>query len=666
MPPPASTRDRRTARLGQGLGLVLVLGLGLLLHLPVGDGLARLSYDLPFLWSSREVPDELVMVYLDSKVKTNLGQPADAPLDRRFYTQLLNRLTADGARLVLFDLIFDSPHADAQTDAAFADAMRRHGRVVLVGYTVKQFGENTFTTASVPPTEVLANVAAAWGTAEITPDAADQRIRRLETGSEESPSVSWAAADVINPALTARPLERWLNYYCEPTQLAAFPLDQVLLENGLKLGLFHDKIVVVGTRPGGGGLAGAEREEFPTPYSRFGGPNSSGPAIHALSLLNLLRGDSLMRSSFREEVIIVLAWGIAVVVLFSRLRPLIAIVVAPVAFTVFMFGATWMQARYGTWFNWLVPAAAQTSVALLWSVGFQYLIESRRKRELRRAFASYLSPYMADQIANSEFDLSLGGKEVEATIMFTDLEGFTNMSESLPPAEVSRILISYFNETTRAIREQDGTTIKYMGDAVLAVWGTPMPEPRHAERAVLAAWGMFQSGQKKIAGRILRTRIGINSGMVLAGNLGSDFRFDFAAIGNTTNTAARLETLNKHLGTNLLIGQPTRAQLGERFQTRELGRFLLAGKSEAVVVHEVLGVDGIAPDAVVWQESFNSASAHFRAGRFEAAEELFRQTVRLRGQDGPSEFYLQQISMLRATPQPSGQVWDGTILIASK
>lgn len=668
MPPTSSTRDRRTARLGLWLGIALVVSVGLLLLLRVGDGLARWSYDLPFLWASREVPEELVMVYLDPKVKTNLGQPADAPLPRRYYTQLLDKLTADGARLVLFDLIFDSPAADPQTDEAFAAAMKRQGRVVLVGYTVKQFGENTFTTASVPPVDVLANAAAAWGTAEITPDAADQCVRRLETGSEDAPSVSRAAADVINPALAARPLERWLNYYCEPTQLAAVTLDQVLLENGLKPGFFHDKIVVVGARPGSGGLAGAEREEFPTPYSRLGGPNSSGPAIHALSLLNLLRGDSLMRSSFRQEVIIVLAWGVTMVVLFSRLRPLIAIVVAPVAFTVFMFGATWMQARYGTWFNWLVPAAAQTSVALLWSVSFQYMVEARRRRKLRGAFASYLSPYMADQIANSEFDLSLGGKEVEATIMFTDLEGFTNMSETLPPAEVSRILTTYFNATTRAILEQDGTIIKYMGDAVLAVWGTPMPEPRHAERAVLAAWGMFQSGQKEIAGRILRTRIGINTGMVLAGNLGSDFRFDFAAIGNTTNTAARLETLNKYFGTNLLIGDATKAQLSDRIRTRALGRFLLAGKSQPVIVHEVLGVDIAPAEELAWVKSFDAAVQNYTERKLDEAEKLFQQTIQLRGgQDGPSEFYLKRITVVRQSlPLAPDHSWDGVIQISAK
>src|SRR5262249_18520246 len=152
-------------------------------------------------------------------------------------------------------------------------------------------------------------------------------------------------------------------------------------------------------------------------------------------------------------------------------------------------------------------------------------------------------------------DLSLGGKEVEATVMFTDLEGFTKMSESLPPKEVSRVLTSYFNLTTRAILEQDGTIIKYIGDAVMAVWGAPLTDPKHAQRAVLAAWGMHQAGLQEIEGRRLRTRIGINTGLVLAGNLGSTFRFDYTLIGDTTNFASRLEGLNKYLGTDILISE---------------------------------------------------------------------------------------------------------------
>src|SRR5450432_3393433 len=117
--------ERKPPWLGLLGGMILVLFVGQLLLLPVGDGLARWSYDLPFLWTGRHVPDEVVMVYLDTKIKSNLGQPTDEPLDRRFYTKLLERLTADGAKLVLFDILFDNPHPDAAVDACFAEAMRQ-------------------------------------------------------------------------------------------------------------------------------------------------------------------------------------------------------------------------------------------------------------------------------------------------------------------------------------------------------------------------------------------------------------------------------------------------------------------------------------------------------------------------------------------------------------
>ncbi|MBC8094467.1 MAG: adenylate/guanylate cyclase domain-containing protein [Akkermansiaceae bacterium] len=671
MPPTSSMRDRRTARTGLFGGIAMVVLVGQLLLLPLGDELARWSYDLPFLWTGREVPEDVVMVYLDPKVKTNLGQPPDAPLHRRFYADLLDKLTADRARLVLFDIIFDSPHADAETDAQFAAAMRRHGQVVLVGYTVKQFGENTFTTAPVPPTEVLANAAVGWGMAEISPDAADQRVRRVDVGVEDSPSVSLVAARLLNPALTnhsyGQKMDRWLNYYCEPAQLKAVTLDHALLENGLDAGFFRNKIVLIGARPGSGGLAGAEREEFPTPYSRFGGSNASGPSIHALSLLNLQRGDWLKRLGPVQHAGIALLWGVFIALLFSKLNPVRAIVAAPIAFGLVALLAVLLQARLQLWFNWLVPAAAQTSVALVWSVGFQYALETRRRRKLRRAFAVYLSPYMADQIANSEFDLALGGKEVEATIMFTDLEGFTNMSETLPPAEISWILTSYFNETTRAILKQDGTIIKYIGDAVLAMWGTPLAEPRHTERAVLAAWEMLESGQKEIAGRTLRTRIGINTGLVLAGNLGSDFRFDFTAIGNTVNTAARLEALNKYFGTSLLIGEATKADLSNRILTRSIGAVVLAGKTQPIIVHEVLGVNPSGAEEFPWSKTFAAALGKFTGGRLDEAEQLFRETINRRGQDGPSEFYLKQIADARLNPvSPPDRPWDGVIVMSSK
>jgi adenylate cyclase len=299
-------------------------------------------------------------------------------------------------------------------------------------------------------------------------------------------------------------------------------------------------------------------------------------------------------------------------------------------------------------------------------VGYQYTSEFRRRRQLRRAFSAYLSPYMADRIADSEFDLRLGGTEVEATVMFTDLEGFTKMSESLPPAQVSKILTTYFNQTTRAILEQDGTIIKYIGDAVMAVWGAPVADAKHAERAVLAAWGMSEAGKKEVEGRRLRTRLGVNSGLVLAGNLGSDFRFDYTLIGDAVNFAARLEGLNKYLGTDILISEATRQQLSARIKVRLLGRFIVVGKKKPAGIYEVLGLAESFEKDAAWLTTFDNALNSFVKRDLDSAERLMRQVMALRGgQDGPAEFYLREICKAREKSN-APELWDGAVTIETK
>ena len=195
----------------------------------------------------------------------------------------------------------------------------------------------------------------------------------------------------------------------------------------------------------------------------------------------------------------------------------------------------------------MVPAAIQMPLGLAWSVGSQYLLESRRRKELRRAFGFYLSPQMADKIADSDFDLTPGGKLVEVTVIFTDLESFTSITENLDPTEVSEILTSYFGQTTKCILENKGTIIKYIGDAVFAAWGAPIDEPQHAMRAAETACDLRCLSELVVHGKTLRTRVGIHSGKVLAGNLGSSYRFDYTMIGDAVNFASRLESLNKYL-----------------------------------------------------------------------------------------------------------------------
>jgi len=240
------------------------------------------------------------------------------------------------------------------------------------------------------------------------------------------------------------------------------------------------------------------------------------------------------------------------------------------------------------------------------------------------------------------------------------------MSETLPPAEVSRILTSYFSETTRAILNEDGTILKYMGDAVMAVWGAPMVEPRPALRAVMAAIGMQRAGRKEIAGRLLRTRFGINSGTVLAGNLGSEFRFDYTLIGETTNLASRMEGLNKYLGTDILISEFTRRELDNQILVRSVGRFILSGATRAMEVFEVVGLESEFQPLPPWLKLFAQALEHFTKQEFAEAEPLLRTVIEHRGGlDGPSSFYLQQIAKAR-TASASIESWDGSVQLESK
>jgi adenylate cyclase len=435
------------------------------------------------------------------------------------------------------------------------------------------------------------------------------------------------------------------------------------MPNGVPPNYFKDKIVLIGGQFAIGGFM-VGRDEFTTPYSRSNRQFTPGTEVHATILLNLLRGDWLTRKAVNQETALIVFIGLFAGGL-AFLRPIPATLLAVVISAGIACYACLLVWHQRIWFAWLVPSAIQIPFGLVWSVGSQYLLESHRRKELRKAFGFYLSPQMADKIANSDFDLRPGGKVVEATVIFTDLEHFTTLSEDLDPAEVSAILIAYFEQTTRCILENNGTIIKYVGDAVMAAWGAPIDEPAHAIRAAEAACDLRFLSEMEVRGKKLRTRIGVHSGKVLAGNLGSSFRFDYTMIGDTTNFASRLESLNKYLGTQVLISEAVRGELGRKFITRRLGEFRVAGKTHSVVIHELLCRRGGENGEGVWIEAFEAGLDDFRKGEFASAAELMKRTCDLKGgSDGPAEFYLRKIATL--SDQGKAENWDGIVELSEK
>ena len=546
--------------------------------------------------------------------------------------------------------------------------MQRHGRVVLGAGVDSAQGLGAAQERITAPNKLLRKAAYGYGVLAFKPVDADYGVRRIYFGTSAVPSATWKAAEALGALITREPRESlrgqyWINYYGPRDTFSSVSFARALDPAGVPPGFFKNRIVLVGGRSSLGFL-GNMRDDFATPYARSGYPTSPGAEVHATILLNLLHDEWMTRLAPGWEMAIVLCLGLAAGAL-GFFRPQFATIIAGLLAFAVMCCAWTMAWGHRTWFPWLIPSGIQLPLGLVWAVGSQYMLESRRRKDLKKAFGFYLSPQMADQIADSDFDLRPGGKLVEATIMFTDLENFTTLSESLEPTEVSALLTRYFGQTTRCILDRDGTIIKYIGDAVMAAWGAPVELPEHATRATEAACDLRSLSDVEVDGIKLRTRIGVHTGKVLAGNLGSEYRFDYSMIGDAVNFASRLEALNKFLGTQVLISDAVYSRLGDGFLTRCLGEFVVAGKKQSVVIHELICRREAEKEERAWIEAFAEGLVCFRAGDFKRATELMQQTCRMRGgTDGPAEFYLRELSSL--DPAGRDENWKGVIELKSK
>ncbi len=295
-----------------------------------------------------------------------------------------------------------------------------------------------------------------------------------------------------------------------------------------------------------------------------------------------------------------------------------------------------------------------------------YLTTVREREKIRRAFSFYLSPEMIRKIQESSETLQLGGEEIIGTAVFSDIKGFTSIAEQMTATQTAAMLNAYFSEITSKLFETGGTLIKYIGDAVFAIWGAPVHMDDHATLACRAALAMGQAYRRSDGGSELITRVGVHTGSMLVGNLGSSQRFDYTAIGDTINLAARLESLNKSTGTQMLASGETIAQTDGQIVTRYLGRARVVGRADPVELHELLGLKGepTRPDAATIAV-FEQALAEFTGGRFREAAIAFQEVrERCGGEDGPSELYLQAIEQLGTAP-PTGD-WDGVINFTKK
>ncbi|MEK7503048.1 MAG: adenylate/guanylate cyclase domain-containing protein [Patescibacteria group bacterium] len=349
-------------------------------------------------------------------------------------------------------------------------------------------------------------------------------------------------------------------------------------------GFFKDKIVLIGA------TAADLHDEKATPLSK--GTQMPGVEIQAQILNMFLSGERLREiNPTASAVWIMLAAGVPLVLFFAA-ESIWIFILGAIGFGVLQIVASAEIFTQGTLapivhinISWII-----SSLSLL---VYRYLALDKEKRKIKNIFGKYVSKEILSELLKNPKSVSLGGEEREITILFSDIRGFTKLSEKTTPQELVFTLNKYFTSMTGAIMRNRGVVDKFIGDAIMAFWGAPLPEKNHADLAVIAAKEMleelhkFNSELKNFGKEPIDIGVGIYTGKAVVGNIGSEERFDYTAIGDTVNVASRLEGLNKEYGTHIILGETTKNKLSKTENLKSLGKTSVKGRNEQIEIYSL-------------------------------------------------------------------------------
>ena len=402
-----------------------------------------------------------------------------------------------------------------------------------------------------------------------------------------------------------------------------------------------------------------------------------GVEVHANIIDNVLhsgeKGRSFLTRGSNDEMIdlgFILLFGLVFGYLFSHATPLYSTISMLATLALFGWFVYFMFADGGRWLSFVIPAATlAANYAAITS--FRMIFEEREKRKIRKAFYQYVSPGVIKLIEkNPRKYFRPGGEMKELTVMFSDIRGFTTISEGLTPDELVQLLNEYLGEMTDVVFETNGTLDKYIGDAIMAFWGSPYPQEDHAFRGCSCALRMIQrldalnAKWKSEGRRPISIGIGLNAGPVNVGNMGSAKRLAWTVMGDNVNLASRLEGINKEYHTQIVINETTYRQVADQFVCRDLDKIRVKGKNQPLNIYELLGVAAERPRFESLLADFDRAMAAYRAQDWCAASARFGELRVGYPDDGPTKVFLERsLDFLKHAPEGE---WDGVYVMKTK
>ncbi len=706
----AGTRHAR--RLARRFAVVAAL-LSLLLywwHPTLLERIDTRARDVVFQLRQAPPPSPLVaVVAVDEASVKRYGR---WPWSRELQARLIERLKSLGAAVIGLDIVYSSPSTPA-ADQALAKALAAPGAPVIGGYFFRDVqsvapapaalavlrrhrigavlashpGARAAAVPDYPHVEIsevgLARRFAGLGFFNYIPDA-DGLVRAapvvLRYHGDYYPSLPLAALAELSgqPAVLnvdddgvsglrlgplALPVDRLgrleLNFYDHKRPVPLLSAASVL-DGKIDRKAIAGKLIFVGVTEVG--IADVR----PTPID----DSFPGVAVHATVASNVIQGRFLSRD--RDAVLfdvammgllpLLMVWAI------SHLRRPWAMAAIYLATLGFVWGAFYYALAAAALVVSLVYPLIGVTLGYLVFQTYHQLVSERQGRFLRQAFSTYVSPALVNRLIRDPDTLSLAGEKRPISVLFSDIRGFTSISEAMSPEQLVALLQHYLGPMTDAVMEENGTLDKYIGDAVMAIFNAPLDvaeHPRHAGRCALRMLERLDDlnrGFREEYGVSLRIGIGIHTGEAIVGNMGSSKRFDYTAMGDTVNLASRLEGRTKAYGVEIVISGDTAAQLGEGFLLRRLDRIRVKGKSRPVEIFQLCRDQRPATRALA--ERFEAALEHYFAGRFSKALAEFLALAGEYPGDAPSRLYVERCEQHINEP-PVGE-WDGVFTAQEK
>jgi adenylate cyclase len=672
------------------------------------------------LWDAKKLANVVIVEIGQDDMKS---LPESFPFPRSYYAHIIENLERCGVRAIGLDVTFESKR-DSASDAVFDAVLTKYHNIVLAAKYEESTGGGKYRLSTLERSygNVFYQPGRRVGVVSIAGKDRDDVARRylpmIYVGNFLTPTFGFAVLNSVfglndtaivelhekNFVLGDRLIPRFdgrsflLNYYGPSSTFRYIKFTEVVddstfktkeeLEYGTDIDQFDsdpelqaslkDKIVLIGsTMP-------EERDYHSIPLLNPDGTTSmNGVEIHATAIQNILDQIYIQRADPTLEfaLIIILALVVTLILMPVRTLKIRYVVVLELAsvfiVALFIFGVFEIAVRSFTNNSILINIVYPSLAVVLAYVGaavYQYLAERQQKALIKNVFSKYISSAVVNELVANPEKAKLGGDRRELTVFFSDIAGFTTISEQFHtrPEGLVELLNEYLDEMTGIVLQHEGTLDKYEGDAIMAFWGAPISQKDHALRTCLASLDMqkrlaaMRPKWKKEGRPALEVRIGINTGVMIVGNMGGKDRFDYTVIGDSVNLASRLEGANKQYGSNIMISDFTYQHVKGQVLVRELDLIQVKGKTEPVKVWELLGTSDMPMSDNQKQslEIYHEGLRLYRERSWQEAIAYFQQAKQLDPTCRVADIYEQRANLYQINPPPAE--WNGVFVMTTK